>query len=112
MQKRKKSSSALNKSRISKQVCFNKKEINEIMSIYTKYVIAGEWYDYAIHFGKVEAVFTVFGKRSVIPAYRIVKKASGSRKYRLIDPAGKIIHMGEELKQIVNCIGRSYIRLV
>ena len=111
MYKRKKFLSVANNPGISKQVCFDKKEINEIMAIYSRYVIAGEWYDYAIHFGKVEAVFTVFGKRSIIPAYKIIKRATGTRKYRLIDPAGRVVHMGEELRQVVNCIGRNYIRL-
>ncbi|PPR79178.1 MAG: hypothetical protein CFH01_00558 [Alphaproteobacteria bacterium MarineAlpha2_Bin1] len=112
MIKRKKSLRDLNTIKSSKQVCFDKEEINEIMSIYTKYVIAGEWCDYAIHFGKVEAVFAVFGKRSFFPAYKIVKRGNAAKKYRLIDPGGRIILIGEELRQIVNCIGRSYIRAV
>ena len=53
MYKRKKFLSVANNPGISKEVCFDKKEINEIMAIYSRYVIAGEWYDYAIHFCKV-----------------------------------------------------------
>ena len=112
MYKIKKTLREVNKTWVSKQVCFDKKEINEIMSVYTRYVIAGEWCDYAIHFGKVEAVFAVFGKRSFLPAYKIIKRGNGARKYRLIDPAGRIVLMCEEIRQIVNCIGRNYIRVI
>ena len=102
----------VNKSKFSKQVCFDRKELNQILSIYFRYVTAGEWCDYAIHFGRVEAVFAVFGKRSIVPAYKIVKRGNGVRKYRLIEPGGKIVLMGEELRQIVNCIGKNNIRLI
>ncbi len=112
MYKRKKTLNYLHNCKATKQVCFDKKELNEIMSIYSKYVIAGEWCDYAIHFGNVEAVFAVFGKRSFLPAYKIIKRGNGVRKYQLIDPGGRIVLMGEELKQIVNCIGRDYIRSI
>ena len=112
MHKKKNFLKEVHKSKLSKQVCFDRKELNQIMSIYSRYVIAGEWCDYAIDFGRVEAVFSIFGKRSVVPAYKIVKKGNGIRKYRLVDPAGKIVLMAEELKQVVNGIGRNYIKLI
>tara|TARA_Y100000590_G_scaffold424619_1_gene531723 strand:- start:119 stop:454 length:336 start_codon:yes stop_codon:yes gene_type:complete len=93
-----------NKKKYTSQICFNKKELNLIMKIYSRHVIAGDWYDYALDISSNKAVFSIFGQRGHVPAYRIVKQKNGLRRYRLIEPGGRIVSMDRELKQVLGAI--------
>ena len=42
------------------QIAFHRTELNAILSVYGRFVAAGEWRDYAISHLKEVAVFSVF----------------------------------------------------
>ena len=92
------------KKKHSAQICFDRKELNLILKIYSRHVIAGDWYDYALDVSSNKAVFSIFGQRGHIPAYRIVKQKTGLRRFRLIEPGGRIVSMDGELKRVLGAI--------
>ena len=94
------------------QICFNRHELNQILSVYSRHVIAGDWCDYALEVGPNEAAFTIFGQRARVPAYRIVKCRQKLRRYRLIEPGGRIVSMGNELRSVLSTITRPKLRLM
>ena len=56
------------------QVRFDRVELNRILNIYGRMVVAGEWRDYAIDFLEDVAVFSVFRRTSEMALYRIEKR--------------------------------------
>ena len=52
---------------------FDRKELNLILGVYGTKVAEGEWRDYALDFGRDQAVFSIFRRTSEMPLYRIVK---------------------------------------
>ena len=86
------------------QVCFNRSELMEILSVYGRKVAAGEWRDYAIDMGRDKAVFSVFRRASEFPLYRIEKNPRLARKqgaYSVVTPTGLILKRGSELKRVL-----------
>ena len=56
---------------------FNRYELNQLLSLYSRQVASGEWRDYAIDQRGGSAVFSVFRHSHAAPAYRIAKCADG-----------------------------------
>jgi hypothetical protein len=61
-----------------KRVSFDKKELRELMGVYSRRVASGEWRDYAIDHGAGMAVFSIFRSAYEVPLYRIAKIAGRS----------------------------------
>ncbi len=55
-------------------IFFDRNELNRILSLYSRRVIAGEWRDYAIELERDGAVFAIYRRTSDGPIYRIVKR--------------------------------------
>ena len=56
-----------------RQVFFHKDELRQLMNVYSRRVMTGEWKDYAIDFGQGLATFTVFKHTFDAPLYSIIK---------------------------------------
>jgi len=56
---------------------FNRRELNQLLSLYSRQVASGEWRDYAIDQRGGSAVFSVFRHSHAAPAYRIAKRTTG-----------------------------------
>lgn len=84
-------------SRFSFPVCFDRAELNQILSVYSRRVIAGEWCDYAMNVGSHEAVFSIYKKKSRVPVFRVVKRRPGKARYGLLNSGGQVLRMGNEL---------------
>jgi hypothetical protein len=96
------------------QVCFNRLELMEILSVYGRKVAAGEWRDYAIDMGREKAVFSIFRRASEFPLYRIEKNPRLARKqgaYSVVTPTGLILKRGSDLKRVLAVLEKS-IRVV
>jgi hypothetical protein len=96
------------------QVCFNRTELMEILSVYGRKVAAGEWRDYAIDMGRDKAVFSVFRRASEFPLYRIEKNPRQARKqgaYSVVTATGLILKRGAELKRVLAVLEKS-VRVV
>lgn len=87
-----------------RQICFNRVELMEILSLYGRMVAAGEWRDYAIDMGREKAVFSVFRRTTEFPLYRIEKNPQLARKqgaYSVVAPNGLILKRGPDLSRVL-----------
>jgi hypothetical protein len=92
------------------QVTFNRRELNRILDLYGRKVVAGEWRDYAIDFLKDRAVFSVFRRSSEMPIYRIEKNPKQARRqgtYSVVSVTGLILKRGHELDRVLRVLDPS-----
>lgn len=95
---------ASGQSQVPRQICFNRAELMEILSLYGRMVAAGEWRDYAIDMGREKAVFSVFRRTTEFPLYRIEKNPQLARKqgaYSVVAPNGLILKRGPDLSRVL-----------
>ncbi len=88
-------------------VAFDRQELNLILNLYGRYVAEGEWRDYAMDFGRDQAVFAIFRRSSEQPLYRIVKDPSLARKqgtYSIVAQGGLILKRGHELAHVLRAL--------
>ena len=64
----------------SKQVCFDRHELNKLLSLYSRRVRGGEWKDYEIGHGDGMAAFSVFRNASDRPLFTVIKFAPGTHR--------------------------------
>jgi hypothetical protein len=93
-------------------ISFDRRELNEIFSIYGRHVAEGEWRDYAIDMLRDRAVFSVFRRTMEAPLYRIEKAPKLARRqgaYSVIAATGLILKRGHELCRVLRVfdLGRS-----
>src|ERR1700685_2410937 len=80
-------------------VTFSRRELDRILGLYGRMGAAGEWRDYAFAFLKERAVFSIFGRASAAPIYRIEKNPRLGRPqgaYGVISATGHILRPGHE----------------
>ncbi|TCD13906.1 DUF2794 domain-containing protein [Oricola cellulosilytica] len=85
-------------------VRFERRELDQILRIYSMMVGAGEWRDYALDHMKDRAVFSVFRHSSEVPLYRIEKNPKLARRqgaFSLISASGQILKRGHELANVL-----------
>ncbi len=63
-----------------RHVCFDRLELNKLLSLYSSRVIRGEWKDYAISHGDGISEFSIFRNSSDRPAYIVIKYPPGSHR--------------------------------
>lgn len=71
--------------RLGPPVFFNRLELNQLLSLYSRQVARGEWRDYAIDQRAGRAVFSVFRHAQAPPLFRISKKADAAGCGRLFE---------------------------
>lgn len=97
------------------QVAFHRTELNVILSLYGRFVAAGEWRDYGISHLRDVAVFSVFKRTAENPMYRIEKRPSLRMKqgqYSVIGMDGQILKRGNDLRHVLRVLERKLIRVV
>jgi hypothetical protein len=75
------------------QVVFVRLELQRILDLYGRMVAAGNWRDYAIHFGRDVATFSCFRRATERPEYRIEKRPALRQRqgeWALISEAGAV----------------------
>ncbi len=85
-------------------VCFQRPELNLILSRYGVMVSQGLWRDYAIDVGRDFAIFSIFRHTSDCPLYRIEKHPKLAKKqgaYLIRNDKGTILKRGTDLKQLL-----------
>ena len=71
--------------RIQPDICFDKKEFDQLLSVYSRRVMSGDWKDYAIRHDPTMAAFLIYRNNSRQPSFTVVKrKASGSKLEYLV----------------------------
>lgn len=96
-------------------VHFHRTELSVILSLYGRFVAAGEWRDYGISALKDVAIFSVFRRTAEQPMYRIEKRPKMAAKqgmYCVIGMDGRILRRGSDLKTVLRVLERKLIRSV
>ena len=97
------------------QVAFHRTELSLILSLYGRFVAAGEWCDYGISCLRDVAVFSVFRRTAETPLYRIEKRPKLRDKqgmYAVVGMDGQIMRRGHDLKTVLRVLERKLIRAV
>ena len=97
------------------QVAFHRSELSVILSLYGRFVAAGEWRDYGISHLKDCAIFSVFRRTAEHPIYRIEKRPrlrDRQGMYAVIGMDGQILKRGHDLKTVLRVLERKLIRAV
>jgi len=97
------------------EVAFHRTELNVILSLYGRFVAAGEWRDYGISHLKDMAVFSIFRRTAEHPMYRIEKRPHLRMKqgqYIVLGMDGQILKRGNDLRQVLRVLERKLIRIV
>lgn len=95
-------------------VFFDRRELNQLFSVYSRKVIAGEWRDYAIERDDKSAAFAVYRRSWDRPAYRVVKLPSETNRhdsYIVTDRCG-ILGRATSLKQLLKIFERTRLKLI
>lgn len=96
-------------------VAFHRTELSVILSLYGRFVAAGEWRDYGISSLKEVAVFSVFRRTAEHPLYRIEKRPKLRGKqgmYSVVGMDGQILRRGHDLRTVLRVLERKLIRAV
>jgi hypothetical protein len=80
--------------RMRPDICFDKKEFDQLLSVYSRRVMSGEWKDYAIRHDPVMAAFLIFRNNSRQPSFTVVKRMTSGGK-----PEFLVYHGRERLKR-------------
>lgn len=100
-----------------KRIFFSRRELHQLLSLYSRQVARGAWRDYAIDQYEGAAVFSVFRHTHESPVYTIVKAAPGAGRHgdyavlvgrhRLASGAA----LGEVLTPLLKAIGPVMVAL-
>jgi hypothetical protein len=96
------------------EVRFERRELDQLLRVYSFMVAGGDWRDYGISHLRDRAVFAVFRKASEMPLYRIEKNPKNARKqgmWSVITASGQIIKRGQDLGQVLKVFDKQ-LRLV
>jgi hypothetical protein len=96
-------------------VAFHRTELSVILSLYGRFVAAGEWRDYGISSLREVAVFSVFRRTAEQPMYRIEKRpkmAARQGMYAVIGMDGRVLRRGQDLRTVLRVLERKLIRAV
>jgi hypothetical protein len=88
-------------------VAFDRSELTALLNLYGRFVASGDWRDYAMDFGREQAVFAIFRRSSEQPLYRVVKDPSLARKqqqFSVIAQGGLILKRGNDLAQVLRIL--------
>ena len=99
---------------MARTVFFDRSELSQILSVYSRKVIAGEWCDYGIEESGEEIAFAIYGRNAVSPSYRIVKRGRGreASRYRVVTTGGRILKVGQSLRAVLGVLDPKHLRLI
>ena len=96
-------------------VFFERRELNQLLSLYGRMVAAGLWRDYAIDGLKESAVFSIFRHTGETPLYRIEKRPALVRRqgaWLILAHGGLVLKRGHDLAQVLRFFDRSRFTVV
>ncbi len=88
-----------------KQTFFDRQELFQLLGLYSRRVMSGEWRDYAIDQQGDRAVFSIFRRSNETPLYAIVKIGGGKGKRGYILQSGpRKLKQSQNLSDIVTAL--------
>lgn len=103
------------KPRPNPRVAFQRREMNIILPVYGRLILAGEARDYAIGMHKTQAFFDIHRHASQAPTWRIEKTpalANAQGAYAIIGSGGQILKRGRDLAVVLKFFDRRKFELV
>ena len=87
---------------------FDRQELNQLLSLYSRRVASGEWRDYAIDQRGGSAVFSVFRYSHAAPAFRIAKRADspGAGGEFVVSSGYQTLKQGASMTEVLSIFGR------
>jgi len=96
-------------------VAFNRRELQDILNLYGRMVVAGHWKDYAIDDSPEIATFSIYRRASEMPLFRIVKSPALARRqgtYAIMGLGGHVLKRGHSLPQLLTFFEKRRFELV
>lgn len=93
-----------------RRVFFSRIELHQLLTLYSRQVMRGEWRDYAIDQQDAAAAFSVFRHSQEGPLYTIVKTAP---EYALLQGRRRLASggsLGEVLPSLMHALGPTLVR--
>jgi hypothetical protein len=94
-------------------VRFDRRELNQILTVYGRMVAAGEWRDYALDFLDDAATFSIFRRTSEMPLFRVEKRPklrARQGQYAVIAATGHILKRGHDLAAVLRVFDKKLIK--
>lgn len=95
------------RARLDVPVTFNRRELDQILSLYGHMVALGTWRDYAIDHTSDRAVFSVFRRSREGPMFQIVKAPRLARRqgaYSVVAASGMVLKRGHVLSRVLRIL--------
>jgi len=82
---------------------FSRRELNQLLSLYSRRVMAGDWRDYAIDHRDGMALFSIFRHSFDRPVYVIAKRVApgGGRDQFVLSSGGRVLKRGERIDRVL-----------
>jgi hypothetical protein len=85
-----------------KHIYFNRQELFQLLDLYSRRVMSGEWRDYAIDQQADRAVFSIFRRSTETPLFVIVKTSAGKGRRRYVLQSGpRKLEQSHQLSDII-----------
>ena len=88
---------------------FNRQELNQILQVYSRRVMLGEWLDYAMRWDDAGATFAIFGRVANAPLFTVRKRPRGAKRtgrYQ-VSSRGKVLAIAHTLPEVLKVLARS-----
>lgn len=99
--------------RSDRRVYFNQQELRELLDVYSRRVVTGEWRDYAIDHQVGMAVFSIFRHSCDAPLFRVAKLAGrgGGDEYMIVSGRERL-KSGSSIAEVLTLFDRKALELV
>ncbi|MEX2455542.1 MAG: DUF2794 domain-containing protein [Rhodospirillaceae bacterium] len=74
--------------------CFSRRELEQLLAVYSRRVISGEWKDYGIRHEPRMAAFLIYRNSSQQPAFSVIKREAANGKTEFL-----VYHGRERLRR-------------
>lgn len=93
--------------RAGRRVSFNQQELRELLNVYSRRVVTGEWRDYAIDHQVGMAVFSIFRHSCDAPLFRVAKVAGrgGGDEYMVVSGRERL-KSGRTIAEVLSVFDR------
>jgi hypothetical protein len=94
---------------------FHRRELQPILDVYGRLVLAGEARDYAIGMEPDVAVFAIFRRHAEQPTWRIEKQpdlANAQGQYVVYGAMGQVLKRGRDLETVLRVFASGKLRIV
>ena len=94
---------------------FDRHELDQILQVYSRRVMSGEWLDYALQWDEGGAAFAIYGTLSSVPLYIVRKRPPAGRRpggrYQ-VQARGRVLKSDNRLAAVLGVLARPRPALV